>query len=51
MDRPMHNNPDMKAELEAFNEFRRQLLNGRPIDPDGEDVLIATILAEQEAWS
>ncbi len=32
--------PDLREELAAFNEARRKLLNGKPIDPEGEVVLM-----------
>ncbi len=31
---------DLRAELAAFNEARRKLLRGQPIDPEGESVLM-----------
>lgn len=32
--------PDLAAQLAAFNEFRRDLLRGRPIDPEGVEELM-----------
>ena len=32
--------PDMASELELFNEERRRLLRGKPIDPEGEEMLL-----------
>ena len=31
---------DLAAELAAFNEFRRNLLGNKPIDPEGEVALM-----------
>lgn len=31
--------PDIAAELQAFNEARRQVLRNHPISPEGERVL------------
>ena len=32
--------PTFREQLEAFNEERRRLLNGKPINPEGEPVLM-----------
>lgn len=36
----MRTQPDLAAELAAFNEARRKLLRGKPIDPEGVEALM-----------
>jgi hypothetical protein len=32
--------PDLAAELDMFNEERRRMLRGKPIDPGGDEMLM-----------
>ncbi len=38
--------PDLAAELAMFDEERRRLLRGKPIDPGGEEMLMPEDMRE-----
>lgn len=35
--------PDLRSQLQAFNVERRILLGGRPINPEGEEILMGSV--------